>query len=78
MSEHHQHIDDDQSVADDKLPWDEAYAHAAEVLRGWPAGASADWMKKEYTRVRKALRDAGAVRDDDDHGYRWFDLPDKS
>ena len=62
----------------DKLPWDEAYAHAAEVLRGWPAGASADWMKKEYTRVRKALRDAGAVRDDDDHGYRWFDLPDKS
>jgi hypothetical protein len=56
------------------LPWERAYERAAEMLRGQPAHASGDWMKKEYERVRKAMRDAGTVRDDDDSGYRWDDL----
>jgi hypothetical protein len=58
--------------------WDEAPDRAAELLRGQPAEAGRDWMWEEYCKVRKALRDAGAVRDDDDPGYRWIDLPDKS
>jgi len=56
------------------LTWEEAPARAAEMLRGQPAAASADWMWKEYKKVRKALRDVGSVRDDDDPGYRW--VPD--
>jgi hypothetical protein len=62
------------------VPWDKAPDRAAEMLRGKPAAAGRDWMEKEYKKVRKALRDAGAVHDDDDHGYRWLpsnDPPDK-
>jgi hypothetical protein len=58
--------------------WDDAPIRAAEVLRGAPAEASSGWMWKEYCKVRKAFRDVGAVRDDDDPGYCWDDPPDKS
>jgi hypothetical protein len=67
-----------EAVYRDGCSWDDAPDRAAEALRGQPAEAGRDWMWKEYCRVRKALRDAGAVRDDDDHGYRWVDPPDKS
>ena len=60
------------------LTWEEAPARAAEMLRGEPAAASPDWMWKEYKAMRKAMRDVGAVRDDDDPGYSWVDLSDKS
>ena len=56
--------------------WDHAPARAATMLRGHPAEAGPDWMEKEYKKVRKALRAAGVS--DDDPGYRWVDLPDKS
>jgi hypothetical protein len=60
------------------LSWEKAPVRAAEMLRGQPAEAKPSYMWKEYCTMRKALRDAGAVRDDDDPGYRWVDLPDKS
>jgi hypothetical protein len=57
------------------LPWDKAKEWAAEKLRGQPAEASAEWMMKEYSRVRKALRAAGIP--DNELGYHWVDdLPD--
>jgi hypothetical protein len=62
----------------DGYSWDDAPIRAAEVLRGAPAQASSGWMWKEYCKVRKAFRDAGAVRDDDDPGYEWVDPSDKS
>ena len=52
--------------------WDDAPARAAAMLHGHPAAASPSWMAKEYKKVRKALRDAGAVHDDNDDGYRWL------
>jgi len=58
--------------------WEGAYVRAAEMLRGEPAEASPGWMEKEYKKVRKAFRDAGAVHDDDDPGYCWDDPPPKS
>ena len=57
------------------LSWEDAKDRAVEMLRSQPAAANRDWMWKEYMKVRKALRDAGAVRNDDDPGYRWIDLP---
>jgi hypothetical protein len=60
------------------LSWEKAKAWAAERLRGEPAEAEPDMMWADYKAVRKALRDAGCVRDDDDPGYRWVDLPGKS
>jgi len=60
------------------VPWDKAPDRAAEMLRGKPAAAGRDWMEKEYKKVRKAFRDAGAVHDDDDPGYCWDDPPPKS
>ena len=62
----------------DGVSWKEAKHRAAERLRGQPAAAEAETMWNEYKNVRKALRAAGAVRDDDDPGYRWVDLPDKT
>jgi hypothetical protein len=60
------------------LTWPSAYVRAAEMLRGEQAEASSSWMEKEYKKVRKAFRDAGAVRDDRDPGYEWVDPPGKS
>jgi hypothetical protein len=58
------------------LSWEDAKDHAVEVLRGQPAEAERDTMWTAYKEVRKALRDAGVH--DDDPGYRWVDLPDKT
>jgi len=60
------------------LTWDNSWERAAEMLRGEPAAASAETMRAEYKKVRRALRAAGTS--DDDPGYRWVDLPvpDKS
>jgi hypothetical protein len=58
------------------LSWEKAKARAVERLRGQPAEATAGTMWGDYKRVRKALRAAGVP--DDDPGYRWVDLPDKS
>ena len=60
------------------LSWEDAKDRAVEMLQGQPAAANRDWMWAEYCKVRKALRDVGAVRDDDDPGYRQIDVPDKS
>jgi hypothetical protein len=57
------------------LLWENAYARAAELLHGQPAGASAETMRRDYKEMRKSLREAG-VRNDDP-GYRWVDT-DKS
>ena len=57
----------------EELSWNGSWERAAEMLRGQPAAASAETMRAEYKKVRKALRDAGA--NDDDAGYRWDDLP---
>jgi hypothetical protein len=51
------------------LTWDNTWERAAEMLRGQPAAASAETMRAEYKKVRKALRAAGTS--DDDPGYRW-------
>jgi hypothetical protein len=67
-----------EAVYRDGCKWHEAPRRAAEMLRGQGAKASPGWMWKEYRKVRKALRDAGAVRDDADPGYCWDDPPDKS
>jgi hypothetical protein len=60
------------------LTWDNSWERAAEMLRRQPAAASAETMRAEYKKVRKALRAAGTS--DDDPGYCWVDLPvpDKS
>jgi hypothetical protein len=60
----------------DGLSWSKATETAAEKLHGWPARGSAETMWKEYKEFRKALTAAGV--DDDDPGYRWIDLPDKT
>jgi hypothetical protein len=60
----------------DGVSWKEAKHRAAERLRGQPAEATAETMWAEYKKVRAALRDAGVS--DDDPGYRWVDLPDKT
>ena len=44
-----------------------------EKLRGQLAEAGPDMMWADYKHVRKVLREAGAVRDDDDAGYQWVD-----
>ena len=71
----------------DGVSWKEAKHRAAERLRGQPAEATAETMWNEYKKVRKALRALGVPGpgvldvqqlDDDDPGYRWLDLPDKS
>ena len=52
------------------LTWEEAKVWAAERLRG-PAKASAETVWRSYKEVRRVLRAAGRIRDDDDDpGYR--------
>jgi hypothetical protein len=51
------------------LTWEAAAKSAAAELRGQPAEASPDHMWAEYKKVRRLLRAAGTVRDDDDPGY---------
>jgi hypothetical protein len=60
------------------LSWEKAKERAAEMLQGQPAEAGPDMMWREYRKVRAALRAVGAVHGDDDPGYRWIGLPDKS
>jgi hypothetical protein len=60
------------------LSWDKAPERASERLRGQPAEASPNHMWSEYKRVRKLMRAAGTVRDDDDPGYHWIEDPPKS
>jgi hypothetical protein len=55
------------------LSWDKAMKRAAEMLRGQPAAASPLRMWAEYKKVRRWMRAAGTVCDDDDAGYHWID-----
>lgn len=58
------------------LSWEDAKKRASEKLRDAPAAAGPEMMWKDYKHVRAALRAAGIG--EDDPGYRWVDLPDKS